>query len=165
MPAHQRFIHPLRSQTPQQTALPCSIRSRLPQENPVKRKNRAEMLERELEMTTSKKMTFEKPKSEKWYNDARKQTFATLPTFIAKVESAYPGYEHLKNPNEYKSNEEYLKVSNVLYRNGIFAAILISYAAFSAATTRYSFSCNQAGVARNCLYKAIFDENTPYEEL
>ena len=105
------------------------------------------------------------PNKTNWYKLAQKQTFETLPAFIKKVQKAFPGYELLKAETEYKTPEDSLAASLPLYKNGIKAGIIISYAAFNATSNTYHYSCNQAGVVRNCFYKAIMDTPEPLENI
>jgi hypothetical protein len=91
--------------------------------------------------------------SKKWYKEARKQTFETLPEFIKKVEKAFPGYVKDEPPTDKQ------------YTNGIWVGILITFAAFHATSNTYRYSCNQAGAVRVCFYGAVFDKYTNYEQL
>ena len=104
--------------------------------------------------------------SKKWYDLAVKQNFKTLPDFIKKVREAFPGYQPYPPETATKKEiEAFQKEQRVRYINGVFAGILISYAAFHATSNTYGYSCNQAGVVRNSFYRAIFDEKINYEQL
>jgi hypothetical protein len=92
--------------------------------------------------------------SKKWYDLAAKQNFDTLTDFIQKVREEFPGYTEL--PEGMTRDEFFKNMTNeqqkavideqkVRYINGIFAGILISYAAFHATSNTYGYSCNQAG--------------------
>jgi hypothetical protein len=99
-----------------------------------------------------------------WYALARNQTFETLPDFIVSVRKEFPGYEVNKN-KKFGTWEDHMKSNKPLYINGIIAGVLISYAAFHATSNQYGYSCNQAGVVRNCFYKAVMDTPVSLDEI
>lgn len=113
--------------------------------------------------------TMDAKESKKWYDEAGKQTFETLPEFIAKVRAEFTGYESLnkllKDHKLEKYSKEYFEVLESpeckrVYQNGMIVGVLISYAAFHATAKAYGYSCNQAGVVRNAFYHAIMDDKT-----
>lgn len=106
-------------------------------------------------------------KSKKWYDEAEKQTFDTLPEFIKKVQVEFPGYPSKENaPADFSPQDPaFFEAMKGRYKNGIVAGVLISLAAFHAASNTYGYSCNQAGVVRNIFYKAVFDEQTDFERI
>jgi len=91
--------------------------------------------------------------SDAWYEKARKCTFETLPSFIEEVRKEFPSYGEFPNFNKegwFGSDEQQLG-----YRNGMVAGSLIGIAAYTATSNHYGWSCNQAGVVRNCLYMSF----------
>jgi hypothetical protein len=88
-----------------------------------------------------------------WYGKATKQTLKTLSSFIDEVKQEFHTYD--MHEGEYKFGDP---LSNQLYQNCMIAGVLITLAAFHATSNTYGFSSNQAGVVRNVVYRAIFDE-------
>ena len=98
-------------------------------------------------------------KSKTWYDEAGKQTFNTLPDFIMKVQDSFPGYP---SKDDAPISHDEMKER---YKNGIIGGVLISLAAFHATSHDYGYSCNQAGIVRNCFYNSVFDEHMDFKNL